>query len=301
VSRAREIEVNVRDLARSDLHRAAEFCNRVRASDPAIEPFGSRLGAIAKGPRALFGLWRIAREANAAVEGIAFVTLREPRSEARTAPAKADLYAAVAPEFRRMGLGSELCAPALQWAAREGATLRARVLDGGFAGQAFLTNLGFRQTSAQLLLTWSRPRIGESTNTSVRVKQVAVGEALPQLERLSRDAWAGAPDRVATGSDELAQLSREEGRLTLIAEMGGSAVGYLSGIWLGKTLGIDEIAVLPECRRKGIGWALLRTSLRGARNAVLSVAESNAPARALYHSCGFTQSARRLVYELPHG
>ena len=78
-------------------------------------------------------------------------------------------------------------------------------------------------------------------------------------------------------------------------------MGYLSGFWLGKTLGIDEVAVLPECRRKGIGWALLRTSLREARNAVLSVAESNAPARALYHSCGFTQSARRLVYELPHG
>jgi ribosomal protein S18 acetylase RimI-like enzyme len=293
--------VTVREMAQGDLARAAEFCERARAADPSIEPFGSRLGAIAKGPRALFGLWRIAREIDAAVEGIAFVALREPRSEPRIRPAKADLYAAVGPGFRRKGVGSELCAPALQWAAREGATLRARVLDGALAGQAFLTNLGFRQTSAQLLLTWSRPRIGESTNTSVRVKQVAVGEALPQLERLSRDAWAGAPDRMATGSDELAQLSREEGRLSLIAEMGGSAVGYLSGIWLGKTLGIDEIAVLPECRRKGIGWALLRTSVRDATSAVLSVMDTNRAALALYRSFGFTQSARRLVYELPHG
>ena len=293
--------MTVREMAPGDLVRAAEFCERARAADSSIEPFGSRLGAIAKGPRALFSLWRIARETDAAVEGIAFVALREPRSEPRIRPAKADLYAAVAPGFRRKGVGRELCAPALQWAAREGATLRARVLDGAFAGQAFLTNLGFRQTSAQLLLTWSRPRIGESTNTSVRVKQVAVGEALPQLERLSRDAWAGAPDRVATGSDELAQLSREAGRLTLIAEMGGSAVGYLSGIWLGKTLGIDEIAVLPESRRKGIGWALLRTSVRDATNAVLSVMDTNRAALALYRSFGFTQSARRLVYELPHG
>jgi ribosomal protein S18 acetylase RimI-like enzyme len=293
--------VKVREMAQGDLLRAAEFCERARAADPTIEPFGDRLGAIAKGPRALFGLWRIAREADASIEGIAFVALREPRSDARVAPGKADLYAAVAPEFRRRGLGSELCAPALQWAAREGATLRARVLDGALPGQAFLTNLGFRQTSAQLLLTWSKPRVGESTNTSVRVKQVAAGEALPQLERLSRDAWADAPDRLATRSDELAQLSREKGRLTLIAETGGSAVGYLSGIWMGKTLGIDEIAVLPESRRKGIGWALLRTAVRDATNAVLSVVDTNRAALALYRSFGFAQSSRRLVYELPHG
>ena len=293
--------MKVRELAREDLHRAAEFCERARATDPAIEPFGTRLAAIANGPRALLDLWRVAFRQEASIEGIAFVALREPRGQSPGEPAKADFYAAVMPRFRRKGLGMALCEPALHWAGQEGATLRARVHDGAVAGQAFLTELGFRHTSAQLVLTWSRPRIDESANTSVRVKKAVAGEALPQLERLSRDAWAGEPDRLSSGSAELAQLSREEGRLILFAETGGSAVGYLSGFWLGKTLGIDEVAVLPECRRKGIGWALLRTSLREARNAVLSVAESNAPARALYHSCGFTQSARRLVYELPHG
>lgn len=293
--------MKVRELARGDLHRAAEFCERARATDPVIEPFGTRLGAIASGPRALLDLWRVAFRQEASIDGIAFVALREPRGKSPGEPAKADFYAAVMPRFRRKGLGRALCAPALDWAAREGATLRARVHDGAVAGQAFLTELGFRQTSGQLLLTWSRPRIDESANTSVRVKKAVPGEAMPQLERLSRDAWAGEPDRLASGSDELAQLSREQGRLILFAETGGAAVGYLSGVWLGKTLGIDEVAVLPECRRKGIGWALLRTSLRDASNAVLSVSESNNAALALYRSCGFIQSARRLVYELPRG
>ena len=152
--------MKVRELAREDLHRAAEFCERARATDPAIEPFGTRLAAIANGPRALLDLWRVAFRQEASIEGIAFVALREPRGQSPGEPAKADFYAAVMPRFRRKGLGMALCEPALHWAGQEGATLRARVHDGAVAGQAFLTELGFRHTSAQLVLTWSRPRIG---------------------------------------------------------------------------------------------------------------------------------------------
>ena len=78
-------------------------------------------------------------------------------------------------------------------------------------------------------------------------------------------------------------------------------MGYLSAVWLGRTLGIEEVAVLPEFRRTGIGRALVAAGLSGAAHAVLSVAESNRAARALYRSLGFTVSARRLVHELRHG
>jgi len=291
----------VRDLARSDLHRAAEFCNRVRASDPAIEPFGAQLAKLAEAPRALRPLWRIAEDAEGAVEGLAFASLRQPANTSGGFAVTADVYVAVARRSRRKGLGRALCSPALRWAAQERATLRARVGDGALAGQAFLAALGFRQASAQILLTWSRQRVDGGSSASVRVRQLAAAEALPHLERLSREAWAGEPDGFAIGPDELAELCSEEGRLILVADAGGCAVGYLSGIWSATTLAIEEVAVVPERRREGVGRALLAAALRDARNAVLSVADSNDAARSLYRSFGFTQSARRLVYDLRHG
>ena len=85
--------------------------------------------------------------------------------------------------------------------------------------------------------------------------------------------------------------------MLLIAESEGKPIGYLSGVQLGRTLGIEEVAVLPEFRRMGIGRALVGHALARAQGAVLSVSESNAAARALYRSLGFTQTARRMVME----
>ena len=113
--------------------------------------------------------------------------------------------------------------------------------------------------------------------------------------------WAGAPDAFASRADEIAQLFGEEGRVVLIAEGEGKPMGYLSGVQLGRRLGIEEVAVLPEFRRMGIARALLGQALAKEQGAVLSVSEANQPARALYRSLGFTQTARRIVLELRHG
>ncbi len=61
------------------------------------------------------------------------------------------------------------------------------------------------------------------------------------------------------------------------------------------------IAVHPEARRLGIGRALLTAVLseaarRGAETVFLEVAESNAPARALYDSLAFNPVGRRTGY-----
>jgi ribosomal protein S18 acetylase RimI-like enzyme len=66
---------------------------------------------------------------------------------------------------------------------------------------------------------------------------------------------------------------------------------------LGRTLAIEELAVFPRFRRKGVARALAARALAGARGAVLSVAESNEAGRALYRSLGFTRAARHLVLE----
>jgi ribosomal protein S18 acetylase RimI-like enzyme len=285
--------MSVRELVGADLAGAAEFCERARAVDPFIEPFARRLPIIAEGRRALLDLWRVAEDEDGAIHGVAFSALREERT--------ADVYAAVAPQLRRQGLGRALCAPAVEWAAAQRATLRARVRDDASAGRAFLRALGFGETSAQLTLAWSARPVDRAAMPALCVRRLAPGDALGELERLSREAWAGAPGAFGTTSDEVARIAAEEGRLVLLAEAERRAVGYLSAVWLGRTLAIEEIAVLPDFRRMGIGRALLAAALPGAGQAVLSVLESNQAARALYRSFGFSVSARRLVYELRHG
>src|SRR2546428_13487705 len=75
------------------------------------------------------------------------------------------------------------------------------------------------------------------------------------VERLSSEAWKGAPDTFASRADEIAQLFGEEGRVVLIAESEGRPMAYLSGVQLGRTPGIEGAAVLPEFRRRGTGRA----------------------------------------------
>ena len=59
-----------------------------------------------------------------------------------------------------------------------------------------------------------------------------------------------------------------------------------------------QIGVNEECRRRGIGRALLRESLRLAdeKNVFLEVREGNGPARGLYANCGFSEIGRRKRY-----
>ncbi|MCA1829650.1 MAG: N-acetyltransferase family protein [Myxococcales bacterium] len=276
--------VSVREFRIEDLDASARFCDAARAQDSAVEPFSQRLGVIATGTRAALELWRVAEDEEGALHGIAFAAFREA--------GVFDFYAAVDPALRRQGLGRALAGPALS----SGAVLRARVREDAKAGRAFLSSLGFVETGAQLVLHWNGKGIEQVPMPALRIR---AGTAKDQglLERLSGEAWKGAPDAFASRADEIAQLFGEEGRVVLVAESEGKPMGYVSGVQLGRTLGIEEVAVVPEFRRMGIGRALVAHALAKEQGAVLSVSESNKPARALYKSLGFTQTARRLVFE----
>ena len=61
------------------------------------------------------------------------------------------------------------------------------------------------------------------------------------------------------------------------------------------------LATDPDLRRQGLARGLMArfeaaARARGATEAFLEVAEDNAPARALYAACGFTQAGRRPGY-----
>ena len=283
--------VTIRPFEMADLDAATRFCDAARALDPSVEAFGERLGSIARGSRAVLDLWRVAAGEDGGLYGVAFAAVRE----SARAPVY-DFYAAVHPSVRRQGLARALSEPA----ARNGATLRARVREDASAGRAFLRALGFAETGAQLVLQWSGARIDATRVPALRIRH-ATRRDEQVLTSLSEQVWEGAPDAFLSRPDEIVQLFSEEDRSVLLAQSEGRPIAYLSGVQLGRTLGIEEVGVLPQFRRMGVARLLLAHALQKKEGAVITVGESNMPARALYRSLGFRQSARRLLMELRHG
>ncbi len=82
----------------------------------------------------------------------------------------------------------------------------------------------------------------------------------------------------------------------LVAELEGEVVGFLSmsfpiGLSGARAL-IDELAVEPAHRRKGIGASLVEAAIRlarqrGSTHLLVDTSRANEPAQAFYRACGF--------------
>ena len=82
--------------------------------------------------------------------------------------------------------------------------------------------------------------------------------------------------------------------------------GFVMGRVIAGEAELLTIAVEPVLQGRGIGARLMLLFLhaakrRGATSAFLEVAESNAPARGLYHRCDFIETGRRRGYYLGLG
>ena len=89
--------------------------------------------------------------------------------------------------------------------------------------------------------------------------------------------------------------------LWLIAEEDGAVCGYVGSQTVLDETDMMNIAVHPDCRRKGLAAALItelvsRLKARGSRVLRLEVRESNFSAIALYEALGFTQLGLRKNY-----
>lgn len=89
--------------------------------------------------------------------------------------------------------------------------------------------------------------------------------------------------------------------LWLIAEEDGAVCGYVGSQTVLDETDMMNIAVCPDCRRKGIAAALItelvsRLKAQGSRILRLEVRESNFSAIALYKAMGFTQLGLRKNY-----
>lgn len=104
-----------------------------------------------------------------------------------------------------------------------------------------------------------------------------------------------------------ADMLREElGKgLFLVAEQDGAVAGYVGCQTVLDEGYITNVAVSPDCRRQGIGRALIAELTERAKRAglafvTLEARESNAPAITLYEGAGFRRvGVRKNFYTAP--
>lgn len=96
-------------------------------------------------------------------------------------------------------------------------------------------------------------------------------------------------------------LNRSTSRIFVVRSPEYRVAGYIAAWFVLDEVHINNLAVRPECRRRGYGSALLGHALQaarrdGARRALLEVRRSNETARRLYERHGFRVAGVRKDY-----
>ena len=94
------------------------------------------------------------------------------------------------------------------------------------------------------------------------------------------------------------QMEKADSHCTVAIEQ-DSVIGFLAFEQVLDEGSIIEVAVAPDCRRKGIAKALITQAIQdsdGPAAVFLEVRESNAPAVSLYEALGFEQIGERKDY-----
>lgn len=124
---------------------------------------------------------------------------------------------------------------------------------------------------------------------------------LPYLRAIDQAAAHGVRWTEAHYADLIARHDEAEAAVVLVAEVQGDPIAYVAAAGVTPESELENIVVHLEYLRRGIARALLdelleRLRRAGCRRLHLEVRDSNAPARSLYRSLGFSEVGRRPGY-----
>jgi ribosomal-protein-alanine N-acetyltransferase len=133
----------------------------------------------------------------------------------------------------------------------------------------------------------------------VRVRQAVAGDAkeMVRIARLSATAAQWTPAQYeALFSERSHQI-----RLAMVVEQEAGVCGFLIGRAVADEWEIENIAVLPDARRRGLASRLLNEFLalvesKTGASVYLELRESNRAAHGLYQKWGFSEAGRRKNY-----
>jgi ribosomal-protein-alanine acetyltransferase len=127
----------------------------------------------------------------------------------------------------------------------------------------------------------------------------AAAKDLSEIVALERSTPAAAH----WSEDQYRNMLREgiPDRMVLVLEEEGTTLGFAVGRLIDSDCELENIAIVAERQRMGLGRALMEELTKRARNAaatslVLEVRASNVAARALYEKLGFIQGGIRKAY-----
>lgn len=136
---------------------------------------------------------------------------------------------------------------------------------------------------------------------SVRRAFMADQAAVLAIERECAEAshWSERMWRSILGRADVADATRT----VLVAERGGELVGFAVVQSAGGGAELENVAVRPEARRRGIAGSLCAEAMvwaarRGAAEMHLEVRAGNDAALRLYGALGFVEQGRRAGYYL---
>jgi ribosomal-protein-alanine N-acetyltransferase len=150
--------------------------------------------------------------------------------------------------------------------------------------------------SAQEVVTFS-PSLSITRMTEHDLLEVV---EIEQLSALSAWGWDAYHKELQSPEDVIMLVARTEtADSTLDHEH--AVAGFIVSRLVADELHINNVAIRPEVRRRGIAAQLLKAVLRegrrnGARLAFLEVRAGNAAAQGLYRRCGFQVTGRRPHY-----
>ena len=122
--------------------------------------------------------------------------------------------------------------------------------------------------------------------------------AIEEMSNLSPWGWDAYHTELQLTATSLMLVARAPSSAT---ESAGPIVGFIVARQFADEIHINNIAVKPEFRRRGIGRMLMKSALTWgremqARLAVLEVRAGNGRAHQLYRGCGFEVIGRRRHY-----
>jgi ribosomal-protein-alanine N-acetyltransferase len=142
-----------------------------------------------------------------------------------------------------------------------------------------------------------------STNSAVLIERMTEHDLLEVVEieqrsGLSYWGWDAYHTELQSPLDSIMLVARKKGS----ARPGDhSVIGFIVGRCLADEVHVNNMAVRPDFRRRGIGQELLKALLiwgeaKKASQAVLEVRAGNAAAQSLYRASGFEVVGRRRRY-----
>lgn len=122
---------------------------------------------------------------------------------------------------------------------------------------------------------------------------------IEELCGLSRWGWAAYHAELVHGNARLLLVAYCDSATS--ASRDNRLAGFVASRLVADELHINNIAVRPSYRRRGIGGKLLQAVLDealslGVKSSLLEVRASNKDAQALYQTCGFRIVGRRTGY-----